>query len=230
MLLRRFHDDFIRSPISLRLRTSIAEIAPFCDVLLQHSCSPSLWQNRFRCRLDHALSLSRRHPSLNLSQELLRPEGISVFDGKTVFVKLSWADSGEAGELLTRSVDQVQIAIGTVVPSQPDVGARSLCVGSIDGRPLLRISWSQAQLHESFLWEYSHETPGDPPTVAAVVRRRSKRIYRAQTAALAEGAGATLGDMEFVALVFYSEITIAPFSSAKLHPKRKPMLIRRLSF
>lgn len=151
MLLRRFHDDFIRSPISLRLRTSIAEIAPFCDVLLQHSCSPSLWQNRFRCRLDHALSLSRRHPSLNLSQELLRPEGISVFDGKTVFVKLSWADSGEAGELLTRSVDQVQIAIGTVVPSQPDVGARSL------------LRWQcrpEESSKEKGIWKTHNQSPG----------------------------------------------------------------------
>src|SRR5216684_6087347 len=51
---------------------------------------------------------------------------------ETVFVKLSWVDSCKAGELLSRSVDHVKIAIGTVVPSQPDVGARSLCVGSVD--------------------------------------------------------------------------------------------------
>src|SRR6267378_6789845 len=53
-------------------------------------------------------------------------------NGETVLVKLSWADSCEAGELLTRSVDHVKIAIGTVIPSQPDIGARSLCVGSVD--------------------------------------------------------------------------------------------------
>src|SRR5229473_8549655 len=57
---------------------------------------------------------------------------ICELNGETVFVKLSWADSCEAGELLTRSVDHVQIAIGTVVPSQPDIGARSLCVGSVN--------------------------------------------------------------------------------------------------
>src|SRR5258708_7502338 len=33
-LLRRFHPE---RPIGLRLRTNIAEIAPFCDVLLQPS-------------------------------------------------------------------------------------------------------------------------------------------------------------------------------------------------
>ena len=42
------------------------------------------------------------------------------------------------------------------------------------------------------------------PEGAAVVRRLSKRVHRALTAALAESAGATLGDMEFVALMFYS--------------------------
>jgi AcrR family transcriptional regulator len=42
------------------------------------------------------------------------------------------------------------------------------------------------------------------PEGAAVVRRLSKRVHRALTAALAEAAGATLGDMEFVALMFYS--------------------------
>src|SRR5207248_2219741 len=57
---------------------------------------------------------------------------IGELDGETVFVKLSWVDSCEAGELLSRSVDHVEIAIGTVVPSQPDIGARSLCVGSVN--------------------------------------------------------------------------------------------------
>src|SRR5439155_20906816 len=52
--------------------------------------------------------------------------------GETVFVKLSWADSCEAGELLARSVDHIKIAIGTVIPAQADIGARSLCVGSIN--------------------------------------------------------------------------------------------------
>jgi hypothetical protein len=42
------------------------------------------------------------------------------------------------------------------------------------------------------------------PEGATVVRRLSKRVHRALTAALAEAADATLDDMEFVALMFYS--------------------------
>ena len=42
------------------------------------------------------------------------------------------------------------------------------------------------------------------PEGATVVRSLSKRVHRILTAALAEGAGATLDDMEFVALMFYS--------------------------
>ncbi len=42
------------------------------------------------------------------------------------------------------------------------------------------------------------------PEGAAVVRRFSKRVHRALTAALADAAGAKLDDMEFVALMFYS--------------------------
>src|SRR6266705_5101760 len=61
-----------------------------------------------------------------------RSPRICELNGETVFVKLSRADSCEAGELLTRSVDHVKIAIGTVVPAQPDIGTRSLCVGSVN--------------------------------------------------------------------------------------------------
>jgi len=46
-----------------------------------------------------------------------RSEGISALDDESVLVKLSWADSRKAGELLTRSVDHVKIAIGSVIPS-----------------------------------------------------------------------------------------------------------------
>ena len=42
------------------------------------------------------------------------------------------------------------------------------------------------------------------PQGVAIVRRLSKRIHRALTVALAEAAGATVEDMEFVALMFYS--------------------------
>src|SRR5713226_1164020 len=63
---------------------------------------------------------------------LLRPEGIGVLDDESVFIKLSWVDGCQAGELLARSVDDVKVTIGTVVPSQSDIGAGSLCVGSIN--------------------------------------------------------------------------------------------------
>jgi AcrR family transcriptional regulator len=46
--------------------------------------------------------------------------------------------------------------------------------------------------------------PASEPEGTTVVRRLSKRVHRALTAALAESAGATLDDMEFVALMFYS--------------------------
>jgi len=42
------------------------------------------------------------------------------------------------------------------------------------------------------------------PEGAAVVRRVSKRAHRALTAALAEAAGATMAEMDFVALILYS--------------------------
>jgi AcrR family transcriptional regulator len=44
------------------------------------------------------------------------------------------------------------------------------------------------------------------PQGAAIVRRLSKRVHRALTAGLAEAAGATWGEMEFVALILYSAI------------------------
>src|SRR5712692_9135683 len=61
-----------------------------------------------------------------------RSPRICELNGESFFVILSRADSCEAGELLTRSVDHVKIAVGTVVPSQPDIGARSLYVGSVN--------------------------------------------------------------------------------------------------
>jgi hypothetical protein len=42
------------------------------------------------------------------------------------------------------------------------------------------------------------------PQGAAIVRKLSKRVHRTLTAALAEAADATLGEMEFVALMLYS--------------------------
>jgi hypothetical protein len=47
------------------------------------------------------------------------------------------------------------------------------------------------------------------PQGTAAVRRLSKRVHRALTAALAEATGATFGDMEFVTLMLYSAMTAA---------------------
>src|SRR5229473_1337400 len=59
---------------------------------------------------------------------LLRPEGIGVLDDESVFIKLSWVDGCQAGELLARSVDDVKVTIGTVVPSQPEFVQSSVVV------------------------------------------------------------------------------------------------------
>src|SRR5437870_7311218 len=75
-----------------------------------------------------------------------RSPRVCELDGETVFVKLSGADSCQAGELLSRSVDHVKIAIGAVVPAQPDVGARSLCVGGVKDRKSTRLNSSHVAI------------------------------------------------------------------------------------
>jgi hypothetical protein len=60
----------------------------------------------------------------------------------------------------------------------------------------------------------------------AVVRRLSKRVHRALTATLAEAAGATLGDMEFVALMFHS--AMAGARRAVLEAGAPPKMVVRL--
>ena len=64
------------------------------------------------------------------------------------------------------------------------------------------------------------------PEGAAVVRRLSKRVHRALTAALADAAGTTLGDMEFVALVLYS--AMAGATRAVLEAGAPPKMVVRL--
>src|SRR5205814_10201839 len=61
-----------------------------------------------------------------------RSPRICELNGKTVLVKLSRADGCETGELLSRCVEQVNIANGTVVPSQSYIGASSLGVVSVN--------------------------------------------------------------------------------------------------
>jgi hypothetical protein len=60
----------------------------------------------------------------------------------------------------------------------------------------------------------------------AVVRRLSKRVHRALTTALADAAGPTLGDMEFVALVLYS--AMAGATRAGLEAGAPPKMVVRL--
>src|SRR5580692_11531965 len=64
------------------------------------------------------------------------------------------------------------------------------------------------------------------PEGAAVVRRVSKRAHRALTAALAEAAGATMGEMDFVALMLYS--AMAGATRAVLEAGAPPMMVVRL--
>jgi tetracycline repressor-like protein len=64
------------------------------------------------------------------------------------------------------------------------------------------------------------------PEGAAVVRRLSKRVHRALTAALADAAGPTLGDMEFVALMLYS--AMAGATRAVLEAGAPPKMVIRL--
>jgi hypothetical protein len=64
------------------------------------------------------------------------------------------------------------------------------------------------------------------PEGAAVVRRVSKRAHRALTAALAESAGTTVGEMEFVALMLYS--TMAGATRAVLEAGAPAKMVVRL--
>jgi AcrR family transcriptional regulator len=64
------------------------------------------------------------------------------------------------------------------------------------------------------------------PQGAAIVRRLSKRVHRALTVALAEAAGATVDDMEFVALMFYS--AMAGATRAVLEAGASAKMVSRL--
>jgi hypothetical protein len=64
------------------------------------------------------------------------------------------------------------------------------------------------------------------PEGAAVVRRLSKCVHRALTTALADAAGPTLGDMEFVALMLYS--AMAGATRAVLEAGAPPKMVIRL--
>src|SRR5215469_15051935 len=60
-----------------------------------------------------------------------RTPGICEFNGEAIFVKLRWVRCDEAGKPLAGSVDDKQIAIGTVIPAQPNVGTHGLVVRRI---------------------------------------------------------------------------------------------------
>ena len=60
-----------------------------------------------------------------------RPPGIREFDGEAVFVELRRVRCDQAGETLTCRVNHVQVAVGTVIPAQPNVGAGGLVVSGV---------------------------------------------------------------------------------------------------
>lgn len=57
--------------------------------------------------------------------------GISELDGEAIFVELWRLGSDRAGKTLARRVDDIEIAVGTIVPSQTNICADSLCVGGV---------------------------------------------------------------------------------------------------
>src|SRR5713226_4900981 len=58
-------------------------------------------------------------------------EGIGVFHGETGFADLRRVGGGDAGELRSDVVDDVEIAVGAIVVAQTKIGAGSLGVGGV---------------------------------------------------------------------------------------------------
>ena len=56
---------------------------------------------------------------------------VRELDGEAVLVELGRVLSDQAGEARARCVNDVQIAIGTVIPAQSKVGAHRLRIGGI---------------------------------------------------------------------------------------------------
>src|SRR5215467_11150952 len=57
-----------------------------------------------------------------------RAPGVCELDGKAIFVVLRWVCCDQAGEPLACRVNEKQIAVRTIVPSQANVCAGRLCV------------------------------------------------------------------------------------------------------
>ena len=69
--------------------------------------------------------------SVRWGQNILRCPRIRPFDGKARFSYLRWIGRGDAGELRSDVVDDVEVAVRPVVVSQANVGANGLRVRSI---------------------------------------------------------------------------------------------------
>ena len=61
----------------------------------------------------------------------LGPPGVRELDGKLVLIKLRRIRCNEAGEALTGSVDDIKIAVGSVIPSQANVCTHSLRIRGV---------------------------------------------------------------------------------------------------
>src|SRR5205823_9439691 len=60
-----------------------------------------------------------------------RSPRVCELDGEAIFIELWRICGDQAGKTLAGSVDHEQIAIGTVIPAQPNVGTRALIVSSV---------------------------------------------------------------------------------------------------
>src|SRR6266446_5212417 len=60
-----------------------------------------------------------------------RSPGISELDDEAVLVVLGRIFRNQAGKALARSIDNVKIAVGTVIPAQANIGAGCLVVGGV---------------------------------------------------------------------------------------------------
>src|ERR1700746_3540312 len=60
-----------------------------------------------------------------------RSPRVREFDGEAILVKLWWIGRDQAGKTLAGCIDHVEVAVGTIVPSQANVCACGLRVGGV---------------------------------------------------------------------------------------------------
>src|SRR5437773_2642191 len=60
-----------------------------------------------------------------------RSPGISEFNGEAILVELWRVGSHQTGKALAGRIDNVEVTVGTIIPSQSDVCARGLVVGGV---------------------------------------------------------------------------------------------------